>query len=161
MALKYCYPKALKQVERMVLQNGGTVEDAKDLFHDSLIILNNNCKQQQFNLTSTISTYLYSVCRFSWFNKKKKDLKSQSLQQVSIYENTEELAYKNTTDRVEVLMKSLEAVGDRCKEILMDYYFGKFSYEEIAVNLSYSSAQVVRQQKYRCIQRLKEMTDYE
>ncbi len=157
--LKYCYKKTLSQVESMVLKNGGTLDDAKDLFHDSLLVLTNNCKRPEFELTSSIGTYLYSVCRYSFLNQKNKKRRSEEAVR-SIYESTYELAHKTSNELIDSLIKSLDQVGEKCKNILLDYYFGKLSYDEIALGLSYASGQVVRQQKYRCIQKLKEITTY-
>ena len=157
--LKHCYKKSLGQVERMVLQHGGTEEDAKDLFHDSLIVLNNNCKSEEFKLTSSLSTYLFAVCKYSWLNQKSKQKRKEDAIK-SLYEDTWELAYKSSNGLVDNMMDALSKLGDNCREILLDYYYGKCSYEEIAMNLSYSNGQVVRQQKYRCIKKLKEITNY-
>ena len=157
--LKYCYTKTLGQVEGMVIKNGGSREDAKDLFHDALIILNNNCRTTDFKLTSSLSTYLYSICRYSWLNQLNKQKKGEEMIR-KMYEEVGQLTYKSTNDLVEAIMMAMDKLGEKCKEILLDYYYGKFTYEEIAKNLAYASAQVVRQQKYRCIQKLKETTDY-
>lgn len=158
--LKYCYKKTLGLVEGMVMKNGGSREDAKDLFHDALLVLNNNCRTTDFELTSSLSTYLYSVCRYSWLNLVNKRKRSEDVN-VKLYEETWQVAYKSTTSMMDAMMQAMDKLGEKCKEILLDYYFGKFSYEEIAENLDYASGQVVRQQKYRCIQKLKEITDYD
>lgn len=157
--LKHCYKKALGQVEGMMIKNGGSKEDAKDLFHDALIVLNSNCRNTDFQLTSSLSTYLFSICRYSWLNQVNKKKKGEEMIRI-VYEETWQLAYKSTNELVDSIMEAMDRLGNKCKEILLDYYYGKYSYKEIAENLSYASAQVVRQQKYRCIQKLKETTDY-
>ena len=156
--LKYCYKKTLGQVEGMVMKNGGSREDAKDLFHDALIVFNAKCKNKEFKLSSSISTYLYAICRYSWLNEITRKKKSDEMIK-STFQDIEELTYKTINDPMEAIMRAINLLGDKCKEILLDYYYGKLSYEEIAVNLDYASGQVVRQQKYRCIQKLKETTD--
>ncbi len=155
--LKYCYKKSLGQVEGMVMKNGGSREDAKDLFHDALIVLNSKCRNQSFSLSSSIGTYLYAVCKYSWLNEIQKKQRSDEMIK-NTFQGIEELSYKTANDLTETMMRAIDLLGEKCKEILLDYYYGRFSYEEIAENLDYASGQVVRQQKYRCIQKLKETT---
>ena len=158
--LQHCYKRTLGQVEGMVVKHGGTREDAKDLFHDALIVLNHNCRATDFKLTSTLSTYLFSVCKYSWFNQLNKVRKGEEML-ANMYEDTQQLAYKSSNGLMDKIMLAIDQLGEKCKDILLDYYFGKFTYEEIADHLDYASEQVVRQQKYRCIQKLKETTDYD
>ena len=157
--LRFCYDPALKYAQNMVRKNGGSAEEAKDIFHDALIILNNNCKKEGFELTSALSTYLYSICRHLWFNQKKK---SNLTIEDSVLENTHlELEHQSDDSLLNQMMEAINKIGGKCKEILMDYYYGKLPYDEIALSLGYSSGQVVRQQKYRCIQKLKNEFNYE
>ncbi len=157
--LKYCYDPTLKYVQSMVQKNGGSKDEAKDIFHDALIILNNNCKKADFLLTSALSTYIYAICRHIWFNQKKK---SDLIVEEAILENTTfELHHQADDSLLDQLLVAINKLGGKCKEILLDYYYGKRPYDEIAKDLGYSSGQVVRQQKYRCIQKLKNEFKYE
>ncbi|MEQ9406016.1 MAG: sigma-70 family RNA polymerase sigma factor [Cyclobacteriaceae bacterium] len=156
--LKYCYKPAFKYVQSMIKKNGGTPDDAKDIFHDSLIVLNNNCKRPEFRLTSALSTYLYAVSRHIWFNQRKKRV--LTVDDSHLKESVIEPFHHTDDCLLNVLMDAINKMGGKGKEILLDYYYGKFSYDEIADSLGYSSGHVVRQQKYRCIQKLRKVLVY-
>ncbi|MEI6946937.1 sigma-70 family RNA polymerase sigma factor [Paraflavisolibacter sp. H34] len=53
------------------------------------------------------------------------------------------------------MRKCLEKVGDVCKEILR-LYAGSYKDREIAVMMRYNSADVVKQTRYRCMEKLSE-----
>src|ERR1039457_6248008 len=62
------YPK----VEKMIYRNGGTRDDAKDIYQEALIIFYNKATDVNFKLTSQLGTYLFSVCRFLWLDEIRK-----------------------------------------------------------------------------------------
>ena len=47
-------------------QDGGTRDDAKDIFQDALIIFHRKVRSEEFVLTCAVSTYLFSICRNLW-----------------------------------------------------------------------------------------------
>ncbi len=77
-ALDYLYEQHYKMMLRMVLRNNGTEQEALDIFQDALIVFWQKAMDDNFELTSKISTYLFSVCKTygekSW--KEKRSLKT-------------------------------------------------------------------------------------
>lgn len=53
-------------IRMLVLQNGGTSEDAHDIFQDSLIIMLERIDDSSFVLTCKFKTYFYCVCENLW-----------------------------------------------------------------------------------------------
>jgi RNA polymerase sigma factor (sigma-70 family) len=50
----------------MVFQNGGTADDAYDIFQDGLIIMLEKIDNENFVLNCKFKTYLYCVCENLW-----------------------------------------------------------------------------------------------
>lgn len=50
----------------MVYQKGGSLEDARDIFQDGLIIMLEKIDNNDFELTCKFKTYLYCVCENLW-----------------------------------------------------------------------------------------------
>lgn len=156
--LKYCYERSSKIVFNMIKSNAGTRESAKDIFHDALLIFYKNCRKDNFELTSSITTYLYSISWRLWLNEQRKPIKYGNLLDESIVEELNfDIVHKTIDDRVKELMQKVQRLGKNCFEILKKYYFQQLSYDEIASDLRYSSAAVVREQKYRCIKRIRQL----
>ena len=54
-------------------------------------------------------------------------------------------------------MELIESLGENCKKILMAFYYDNLSIQEMLVNLPYENEQVVRNKKYKCLQKLQEI----
>ena len=76
----YSYYPAIRQ---MILQNNGNKHDAEDIFQESLIIFCRKIKEENFTLTASLKTFLYSISRLQWLNelrKRKKELLKDEVQ---------------------------------------------------------------------------------
>lgn len=157
-ALKELYVDNYYMIENFVLKYGGTKEDAKDVFQESIILLYNNIKTRKFELKSKISTYLYSVSRNIWFKKNKKDRREAELDEKR-FENlpsSENVLNDIVYSEEQILIgKLLTKSGERCKEILKLYYFERNRMKEIAKSLGYASEQVAKNQKAKCMKKIK------
>jgi RNA polymerase sigma factor (sigma-70 family) len=56
----------MPMIKLMVYQLGGTMEDARDIFQDGLIIMLGKIDNKNFVLTCKFKTYLYCVCENLW-----------------------------------------------------------------------------------------------
>lgn len=146
-------------IKKLVLKNNGNSQDAEDIFQEALIILFKKAQSDNFILTSSLNTYLYSICRFLWNDELKKknkiievDIeKNQSLLKEDVFENY----YKDEIEN-KLAEKAFNQLGERCKQLLTLFYFKKQSIKEIAFNFKFSSEKVAKNQKYRCIEKAKE-----
>ena len=69
-ALDHLYD-GYEPIRRFILKNGGTEDDTIDVFQEALIIFYQKAVQPEFKLTSKISTYVYSTCKYLWKDKLK------------------------------------------------------------------------------------------
>ena len=70
--LNEIYQKYSKAIIHHVTSNSGTVDDAKDVFQEGMIILFRKVNTPDFELSSNLLTYFYSICKFTWSNKLRK-----------------------------------------------------------------------------------------
>ena len=154
-ALKELY-KAYPAIRQFIKTHGGNEDDAKDCFQDALMILYRNALKPEFELTASVNTYLYSVCRFLWKDQLKKknresdtELKDIPMEDISTALQQEEEA--------KFLQQVLSKLGQKCSEILQLFYYEKKNMEEIAQELGYTSVDSAKTQKYKCLERAKQM----
>lgn len=145
-------------IKKMVLKNQGSKQDAEDVYQDGLIIIIRKFKDSEFNLTSNLNTYLYSVCRFLWSDELKKRNKRFEVEIKETQEySKEELGINTEQIRSEKLAeKAFISLGEKCKELLKLFYYSKLSLKEIASKLRFANEKVAKNQKYRCIEKAKE-----
>jgi RNA polymerase sigma factor (sigma-70 family) len=144
-------------IERMILKNSGSTDEAKDVFQDAMIVFYKNISRSDFELTASITTYLYAICRRLWMTKlKEKSKLTFEVQDNPVEAFDFELVTKNPDETMLKVVDLLKQKGKNCLEILKRIYFNKESFDFIASELGYASGQVVREQKYRCIKRVRE-----
>ncbi|MDP4711843.1 MAG: sigma-70 family RNA polymerase sigma factor [Saprospiraceae bacterium] len=150
-------------VQKFITKQGGTDEDAQDVFQEILIILYEKIRQADFKLDCKLSTYMLAICKNIWHKK----LKRLRLQQNIIQENhkqsllVEEEApadYAIISDEKR-LMELLSHLSPDCREILRLYYFDRLSMRQIAEVMGYNSEQVAKNKKSRCMQVLRRLVD--
>lgn len=151
-ALDYLYRKNYKMMTRLVLNNNGTEDEAKDIFQDAVIVFWQKARTDDFVLTSKISTYLYSVCQNLW--RKELERKSKLTNELS-----ENATYTDIdqSERNKILHSCINQLGETCKKVLMFYYFDNLSMQEIADKLGFSNADTAKTKKYKCKKELDDL----
>ena len=152
------------KITGFIKQNNGGEEEARDIFHEALIILYEKIIGNEFVLESKLSTYLYSVCKNLWLMqlRKTKSVVVNSFDNEEYYSNLIDDSYmqneetKEIEEKLEIVEGKLDDLGEPCLSILTMFYFRRMSYRLIANKLKYKTEKVVKNQKYRCIQKLKE-----
>lgn len=160
--VRYVYKKYYAQVADYVYKNSGTQDDAQDIFQEGMLIFMQKVKQPDFNLSeASPKTYLYRICANLWLERLRKDRRKLQRESVYAYWEGESTAPDSETDSwfSDTLLPSteelLQAVGDKCRDILMAYYYQKMSMVEIAQKYEYKDANSAKNQKYKCLQRIK------
>lgn len=144
-------------IKNFILKHGGTEDDSKDVFQESLVIFFQKTQNEEFYLTCKISTYLFSICKYSWKDHLKTNHKyiQHSDFNDSIVEIETETVMGN--DHTEQLTIILDQLGDKCKSILEAYYSFKMNMSQIATKFNYSTVASAKNQKYKCLERAKKM----
>lgn len=159
--LKALYKKFFTVVLKYVLNNNGSEQEAKDVYQESIIVLYQNARKPGFELNCQLQTYIYSIAKRLW------------LKQIGKQSHLVKLNDENTEDEVNVgneveeherrekdfdrMNESLEKLGEPCKSLITDFYLRKLNMEAIAEKFGYTNADNAKNQKYKCLQRLKKI----
>ena len=140
-------------------------EDNIDVYQDAYIIFYNNVMQGKIQeFTSSISTYLFSIGKYLIFDKMKKNNRTINPDfDLSIVREKEELVDTNfefekqelTTEQV-LLKTYFATLGKKCQELLTLFYYRGFTIKDIIETGSYTSENVVKSAKSRCMKTLRE-----
>jgi len=136
------------------------VEDAKELYQLSVLIFYENIASGRITmLKSSIKTYLFAVGKNKFLEWRKAGKKFTG--EINYYLEDRGEEEKEEKENKELQLELLEAgmnqLGDACKNILRLFYFLKKSMDEITGILGYKNADTVKNQKYKCMQRLKKI----
>lgn len=154
---KEVYPMVLKHV----LQNSGSKEDAQDIFQDAFYLLIKKTQEENFELTSQLSTFLVGISKNLWLKKitqTKLDADRYLVDQSDeTSEETEEDIQQLTL--VRRMNFALTQLGEPCKSILIQFYHMRQTMQEIAAMFHYTNPENAKNQKYKCLQRLKKLVE--
>jgi len=141
-------------VRSFISKNGGNEEDVKDVFQDALTIFFQKASNQDFVLSSKISTYLFSVSKYIWKDRLKQKnkfiYKEEWAESVLFEEEIEDLR-----DEVSLMNRIFEQLGEGCQKLLNAFYILKLTMAEISKEFSYSNSESAKNQKYKCLERAK------
>jgi len=147
-------------VQTFVVHNNGTYDDARDIFQEAMIALYEKTQSESFNLTCKINTYVYSICRRLWL-KRLQQIGKYSNQIDSLEETVpveEDLEIHEKRDAEFAIMeRAMGSLGEPCKSLLEGYYIKKMDMQALAKEFGYTNADNAKNQKYKCLMRLKKL----
>jgi len=159
-ALHQVYKTHWPMVLRMVQMNSGNEADAKDIYQETVLVLYDNICDENFELLSKLKTYVYAIGRRLWL-KHLRDTKSVDEQRLQSewHEDVEHQLdqHDKKNSQQQVVNESMNGLGEPCKTILTDFFYGGYTMDEIAEKMGYTNAANAKNQKYKCLQRLKKM----
>jgi len=158
--LKRLYLAYFPMVLQLIINNNGNQDDAKDIYQEAIIVLYNKVKGGEFELSSKLKTFIYSVCRRLWL----KRLSQMNRYGGDIRDFQEHLPVEEDVDlqsdrdiQFGKMEGALKLLGEPCKTIIEDFYINNRSMQEICEKFGYTNADNAKTQKYKCLQRLKKL----
>ena len=159
-SIETIYRVHYSMIQTLVINNSGTSDDARDIFQEAIIVLYEKARSGSFELHAQLKTYIYAVCRRLWLKKLAVDKRFSgdlaNAQETIATEDDLEM-YAHRTEDFELMEKALQHLGEPSKELLESYYIRKKNMSEIAKEFGYTNADNAKNQKYKCLMRLKKI----
>lgn len=140
------YKAYFPKVAAFISKRGGTLEDAKDIFQEALVIL---YEKKDGEGPVNEAAYLFGICKNLWFkqagdaSKFRKDTTDVS----------EEPALSVDDNR---LLQLLHSAGEKCMKLLQRFYYDNRNVELIKEEFGFSSHHSTAVQKYKCLEKIRE-----
>lgn len=149
--LQKIYEESLPEVINHVKKNSGTIDDAKDVFQEGILVVFKKVKNDDLQLTTRFHVFLYSVCKRIWLKK----LGSKSRKALPIEEETGRLSFEENFEenflktRKWVLFNTkFQQLAEECRTVLKMLFNGQSS-KEIAQAMGYTE-EYAKRKKYKC-----------
>jgi RNA polymerase sigma factor (sigma-70 family) len=158
--LKRLYTAYFPMVLQLIINNNGTPDDAKDIYQEAIIILYNKIKAGDFELSSKLKTFIYSVCRRLWLKRLGQMSRyGGDIRDFQDYSPVDDEVEKQGEMDVQLgkMASALKLLGEPCKTIIEDFYIHNKSMQDICESFGYTNADNAKTQKYKCLQRLKKL----
>lgn len=145
--------KGFSTIEKSLLKMGANKDQAMDIFQEALYLFVEKVRAGGFVLSSKISTYLFSVCRYIYLNDKKQEGKHvKAIDELAHLDNEFDWALETENRKAELAFKT---IGEKCQEILTAYYLNQLSMSKIAEAFGFGSEKSAKSQKYKCLEKAK------
>jgi len=150
--ITHIYSKYFQSVLHLVMHNNGTGEDAKDVFQEAMIVVFQNIrKDKDFQLESSLKTYIYSIARIIWIKhlKKIKANISQITENEEYIEFEEPQPFQEYDFKYALYQKVFLELPKDCQQILK-LSNKNWSIKEIATKMGLKSENYVSKRKHYC-----------
>ncbi len=154
------YKDSFNVIQSLVLNNQGTAEDARDIFQEALIVLYEKVRLGNFELNCQIRTYLFAVSRRLWLKKLQQQRRlyadREDVEEPASIDTDLEKHQQEDADFTRMEW-AIQQLGEPCKGLLEAYYLHKQNMATIAAEFGYTNADNAKNQKYKCLMRLKKI----
>ncbi|MGQ0738396.1 MAG: RNA polymerase sigma factor [Bacteroidota bacterium] len=159
-AVETIYRENFNMVQALIINNNGSSDDAKDVFQEAMIVLYEKVRSGGFELNCQIKTFVYSVSRRLWLKRLQQQNRysapGDNMEAVVPVEDDLE-AHEQRNAEFDMMEKAINHLGEPCKSLLEAYYLQKQTMQVIAASFGYTNADNAKNQKYKCLMRLKKI----
>ncbi|GGG96537.1 hypothetical protein GCM10011416_12930 [Polaribacter pacificus] len=151
------------KITKFVKNNSGNQSDAEDLFQDAMMVLVEKLRQDDFQLTASIDTYVYAICKNLWFKKlrnKNFELSVEELQSFDFLNSINE-AIEDEKTYLEKLKGYLLNITEHCNRLIQDIFFKEKAIEQIQKDYGYSTRHNAQNQKHKCVEQIRKIKEKE
>ena len=136
-------------------------EDAREFYQAAILILYDNIRAGKLdNLRSSLKTYLFGIGKNLVWQQFRSTQRQQAIGAEFYLQNylqSDDDEGKTIEMNLEIVSQSFDQLGEPCHELLDQFYFHRKSMDEICVSMGYKNMETAKNQKYKCMERLRKM----
>jgi RNA polymerase sigma factor (sigma-70 family) len=151
------YKNHFGMINRFVLNNSGTTTDAEDLFQDTMLVLIEKLKVENFAISASLKTYIMAIAKHLWFNKIRMSFRETELTDIhnnQFYEDIDNSIEQEKTYR-DKLQGYIHKITEHCKGLIHDMFFKEKAIEQIQQEYGYSTKHNAINQKHKCVEQIR------
>jgi RNA polymerase sigma factor (sigma-70 family) len=164
--LSFVYEKYRKEFLNWIRKfSGCPLEDAQEYYQAAILILYENIMAAKItDLQSTLKTYLFGIGKNLTYqhhrkNQRMERVRAEYMIEVELLHDSATLL--QTEMDLRVISKCLAAIGEPCRQLLDHFYFLRKTMDEISTVMGYKNPETAKNQKYKCMERLRKMVEDE
>jgi RNA polymerase sigma factor (sigma-70 family) len=155
------YQKHFGMVSRFVTNNNGRMDDAEDVFQDTMMVLLEKLRQDNFVLTASIKTYIMAIAKNLWLKRLRTAY--TKLAYSELYDNRFFEDINQTIEQEKNYWEKLEGyllkISNHCKGLIHAMFFKEKTIEQIQKEYGYSTKHNAQNQKHKCIEQIRKVKE--
>ncbi len=136
-----------------------SVEKKIDIYQDAFIVIYEGLKKGNIKIETSLKHYLYGVGRNMIIDEINNQIKERKLKDgLSKEKEAFDIDLSSgdvLSEKQELLLKGINSLSEKCREILILFYYRKYSIEAIMHTMNYQNENVTKSHKSRCLKQLK------
>ncbi|QKJ29127.1 sigma-70 family RNA polymerase sigma factor [Mucilaginibacter mali] len=146
------YLSAFPIVARYVSHRGGSVDEARDVFHDAVMIWYER-HVEAVDATRNNKAYLIGIAKHLWLKSYREHSRYIPLDEAG---PTDLPAHDEQQPISNKILHYLEATGQKCMDLLKSFYYDKLPMTDIARAFGFSGERSATVQKFKCLEKVRE-----
>lgn len=157
------YKNYFRTINHFVTNNSGSNSDAEDVFQDTMLVLIQKLRQDDFQLTASIKTYIMAIAKNLWIKKLRNGYRETEFTNFHDNKFYEEITLsieheKTYWDKLQFYMTK---ITDHCSRLMHDMFFKNKPIEQIQKEHGYSSKHNAQNQKHKCVEQIRKVKERE
>jgi RNA polymerase sigma-70 factor (ECF subfamily) len=143
---------------------GCSLEDSKDIYQVTILIFYDNVKTGKLeHLVSSVKTYIYGIGKNIVKEHMRKSKRHTPIAQEKwlkeyLIDEPHDFTHEESIARAK---NALEKLGEPCQKLIELFYYQKKTMDEISTLLNYKNAETAKNQKCKCMARLRKLLEEE
>lgn len=159
------YQRVFPVVANHVAKMGGVLDEAKDVFHDALLVYYEKSLSQSLDLQHGEKAYIFGIARHLWIKRYNEYRRHAPLDQLMAEFDDDDAGMDWVDDTLQAdtvsvnnrIMRVLQAAGQKCMELLTAFYYEKMDMPDVARRFGFSGPHSATVQKFKCLQKVKQV----
>lgn len=147
------YLDAFPAAARYISKLGGSLDEAKDIFQDALVIYYEKTVAGNTDAPRNEKAYLLGITKHLWYHHRQKQQRLFSNDVLNYTDIPNDAPLIPSAKR---LLRYLEAAGQRCMDMLQAFYYDKQNMREIAERFGLSGERSATVQKHKCLEKVRD-----
>ena len=157
------YKEYFGMVQHFVTNNNGRKDDADDIFQDTMMVLVEKLRQDNFQLTASLKTYIMAISKNLWLKRLRTAYRETEFTDEHDNQFFEDinLAIEKEKTYADKLQTYLHKITKHCQGLIHDMFFKEKAIEQIQKEYGYSTKHNAQNQKHKCVSQIKKVKELE
>lgn len=147
-------------VRWLVKSHNCTVDDAMDIYQNVILIFYENVLSWKVEkIQCDLKTYLFAIGKNKVMELRRRNFKMVRKEKVKeVIVNEQESDGDEREQQILKIEQKFELIGHGCRNLLKLFYYEKKSIREITKILGYKNEASAKNQKYKCMEKLRKLS---
>lgn len=155
---KFYYPS----VKNFITKNNGSVDDAQDIFQETILVLLDKIPKDEFDLKSSLKTYIFAISSNLWL-KRLRDSNKLVKGELNLYakylSDYEEAETEIQQSRLQKIVGIFSRISNHCVILLKAIFYEEKNIETVTREFGYTNKHNAQNQKHKCLEQARRGLD--